>query len=321
LSSDLRKNVRKRAGRPGETALVRMLEITASTLPRRTGLSLFTFLGSLSYRLFRRDRERAVRNIALAFPTAPRVVVEAIAKGAFRSLGRNALDTLRLKRCSRERVLESCLTEGEENLRQAFAEGRGVIALTGHIGCWELLTAYFSDKGYKVGLVTERLRNKRLDGMMVSIRRRHGVSTIYKEDADREGREMLERGEILGMMADRSAEADGIMAPFFGQPALTSTGPAALALEAGAEIVPMAISMQPYGTHQITVLSSIAHPPRSLPDRERLAVLTRACAAAVERLVRLYPQQWLWFHDRWKARAEDLEKDGESGYLEVDGTA
>jgi lauroyl/myristoyl acyltransferase len=43
--------------------------------------------------------------------------------------------------------------------------------------------------------------------------------------------------------------------------------------------------------------------------------------ASIEQLVRLYPQQWVWFHDRWHVRKERLEKTDDSGYLEMDGTA
>lgn len=317
MSGDLRKRTIKTAKRLGEAILVRMLVLLAVTLPRRTGLSLFTFFGTVSHRCYGKDRERARDNIARAFPGTPAVVVRAIAKGVFQSIGRNSLDALRLTSQTKDQVLGSCLVSGEENLRRALSRGRGVIAVTGHIGCWELLGAYLSEKGYRVSVIAKRLSNGSLDRMLTRMRSRHGVATFYRGNTAIAGYRTLRRGEILGMLVDQNINTIGIMTPFFGRPAWTTAGPAAFALRGGAAIVPMAIHMQPGGTHHITILPELEHPPEHLPERERRAVLTAGITAAIEKLVRLYPQQWVWFHDRWQVRAEHLEKTGESGYLEM----
>jgi len=321
LSGDLRKKIKKTVKRLGETILVRMLVLLAVTLPRRTGLSLFTFFGDVSHRFRGKDRARARENIARAFPGTPAVVVRAIAKGVFQALGRNSLDALRLARQTKQQVLGSCLVTGEENLRRALARGRGVVAVTGRIGCWELLGAWLSEKGYRVSVIAGRLGNGALDSMLIGIRRRHGIESFYRGNPAAAGYGALRRGEILGMLADQNTDTEGIMAPFFGRPTLTPVGPAVFALRSGAAVVPMAIHMQPGGTHQITILPELEHPPEELSEQDRRTALTCAITAAIERLVRLYPQQCVWFQDRWKASAEHLEKTGESGYLEVDGTA
>ncbi len=321
MSSDLRKKIKKTAKRLGETILVRTLVFMAVTLPRRTGLSLFTFFGTFSYRCYEKDRVRAHENIALAFPGTPAVVVKAIASGVFKSLGKNSLDALRLTRQTKQQVLESCLVSGEENLRRALARGKGVLAITGHIGSWELLAAYLSDKGYSLSVIARKLSNDALNQMLIELRRRHGVESLLRGNTAVAGYRTLKRGEILGMLVDQNINTDGIMAPFFGRPAWTPIGPAVFALRSGAAVVPMAIHMQSGGTHQITILPELEHPSEDLPERERQELLTKDMTASIERLVRLYPQQWVWFHDRWHIRKERLEKVTDSGYLEMDGTA
>jgi len=321
LSSDLRKRVKKTARRLGETALVKMLVLLAVTLPRRTGLSLFTFFGTFSYRCYRKDRVRAHENIALAFPGTPAVVVTAIARGVFRSIGKNSLDALRLTRQTKQQVLESCLISGEENLRRALVRGRGVLAITGHIGSWELLAAYLSDKGYRLSVIARKLSNEALNRMLIDLRRRHGIESFHRGNTAVAGYRTLKRGEILGMLIDQNINIDGFMVPFFGRPAWTPSGPAVFALRSGAAVVPMAIHMQPGGTHHITILPEVEHPPEDLPGDERQELLTKEMTAVIERLVRLYPQQWVWFHDRWHVRKERLEKTCDPGYLEIDGTA
>jgi KDO2-lipid IV(A) lauroyltransferase len=271
-------------------------------LPRRMGLALFSSLGSTAFRLYNRDRGRAIRNVALAFPGNDPTIVRALAKGSFTALGRNTLDALRLTYLDREGILELCTVEGEENLRMPYEKGKGVVALTGHIGCWELLASYFSEKGYKVSVIARDLYDKRLNEIVVKMRERHGIVSIPRGSSAVAGYKVLRRGEILGMLIDQDIDVDGVFVPFFGVPAHTPRGAAAFALKSGASIVPLAVHMQPDGGHRITILRSLEFPSEDMAPQERIDELTRRCSLAVEKLIRIYPQQWVWFHDRWRKR-------------------
>ncbi len=269
-------------------------------MPRRAGFSLFSFLGNAAFAFYRKDRERALRNLALAFPESDPMIITALAKGCFTALARNAYDALRLAYLSKERILALCTVEGEEHLWSACHSGHGVVALTGHIGCWELLAAYFSCKGYKVSVVYRDMRDKRLDDMLVGMRRRHGVVSIPRGASAVSAFRVLRHGEILAMLIDQDMDVDGLFVPFFGVPAHTPRGAAAFALRSGAAIVPLAIHMQTDGRHHITILPELDVPPAELAEEERIDELTRRCSHAVEGLIRIYPQQWVWFHDRWR---------------------
>ena len=269
---------------------------------RRAGLRAFSALGRVAFSLYRRDRERALRNIALAFPQNDPMIVAALARGCFQALGRNALDALRLTYLAPEEVLRLCTVEGEEHLRGAYREGRGVVALTGHIGCWELLAAYFAIKEYKVSVVYRDNDNRELDSMLVNMRRRFGIASIPRGAGALSAYKVLKRGEILAMLIDQDIDVDGILVPFFGVPAHTPRGAAVFSVRSGAPIVPLAIHMQPGGRHRITVLPALETPPAELGEAGRIDELTRRSSQAVESLIRVYPQQWVWFHDRWRRR-------------------
>ncbi len=269
-------------------------------MPRRAGLSFFSFLGGAAFRLYRRDRERALANIALAFPGSDPLVVSAMAKGSFVAVARSAYDAFRLVHLSREQVLELCDVEGEEHLSEASRGGNGVVALTGHIGCWELLAAYFAGKGYAVSVVYREMRDKRLEDMLVGMRRRHGIASIPRGAGAVSAFKALKRGEILAMLIDQDIDVDGVLLPFFGVPAHTPRGAAAFALRSGAPVVPVAIHLLPDGRHRITFLPPLERPGSALSEGDAVDELTGRCSAAIERLIRMYPQQWVWFHDRWR---------------------
>ncbi len=282
--------------------LIRALGLSTRALPRRTGLRLFSWFGTLAFASYRDERARAVRNIALAFPDGDPMIVAAMARGSFIALARNAYDALRLTYVSKDRVLDLCTVQGEEHLWEACHAGRGVIALTGRIGCWELLPVYLSCKGYRVSVMYGDPYDRRINKILVSMRGRHGVASIpgLAPTVSRLG--VLDRGGILGMLFDRDAEESGRVVPFFGAPARMPRGAAAFAVRSEAAVVPMAIHMQPDGRHRITVLPALDPPPSGPPELERIDEFTRRAALAVESLIRMYPQQWVWSSNRWDGK-------------------
>ncbi|RKZ05868.1 hypothetical protein DRQ05_05710 [bacterium] len=284
--------------------LVRALIIMTRILPREFGLSFFSRIGHIAYLLYEKDRKMALENISIAFPEIDGMVVEAMAKGSFGALGRNVFDALSLSHIDSGRVLELCVVDGEENLKKAYEEGKGVVAITGHIGCWELLGAYLSRKGYRVNVIANELVDKTLDKWIVDLRERNGLTQIPIGKNIIKAMNALMRGEILGVLIDQDMDIEGIFVPFFGVPAYTPTGSAEIALKTGAAVVPMAIHMQPDGMHRITILKKIEPPSEDKPYEERVREFTVKFTEAVERLIRLYPQQWVWFHDRWRKSRE-----------------
>jgi Kdo2-lipid IVA lauroyltransferase/acyltransferase len=292
--------LKKKLRRWASYKIVQLLIFSTRLAPRRAGLAWFSFLGRCAYVLYRKDRRRALRNLAVAFPQTDSLIIEAMAKGCFMALARNAYDALRLAHVSKEEILGLCTMEGEENLAAALREGRGVVALTGHIGSWELLAAYVSCKGYKVTTIYRENVNKRFDELLTGVRARHGTVSIPRGAGAVSAYKVLKRGEVLALLIDQDIDVDGLFVPFFGVPAHTPRGPAMFALRSGAPIVPFGIHMQPDGRHRIAVLPALETPAADLPEAERIDELTRRASRALEGLIRIYPQQWVWFHDRWR---------------------
>lgn len=284
--------------------LVKSLVLVTRLLPRRLGLKLFSALGRLAFSVYHKERDRAVSNLSLAFPEIDPMIIRAMARGSFISLGRNAFDAIRLTFANREDVLELCTLEGEDHLRRSCERGRGIIGLTGHIGCWELMAACLSQKGYKINVIARDLRDGRLNDILVRMRLRNGIVSIPRGTSAVAGFKALKKGEVLGMLLDQDIDVDGVMVNFFGVPAHTARGAAIFALRSGADIVPMAIHMQPDGRHVITLRPPLEIPPDDLGEEWRIDELTASCSRALEELIRIYPQQWVWFHDRWKRHLE-----------------
>jgi KDO2-lipid IV(A) lauroyltransferase len=300
---------RKKLKRAVEIAAVQTLLAVARATPHRFGLSIFATLGAAGARWFDRDRRRAIENLAVAFPEVPAPIREALARASFRALGRNTFEALRLAGMPPEKIRARVeRVEGMQHFLDAYGAGKGVVVVTGHIGCWELMPAYFVSIGYPVAVVGRRMKSERLNAKLVATRTSVGVSSIDRDENPRRMLEALRRGEFLGVLIDQHTSVAGMYVPFFDCPAYTPTAVAKMALATGAAILPMGIFMARNGRHVIRVAPPIPvdRVPRDAASKEAVVrALTAECSLAVERLIRLDPTQWVWFHHRWREPKEE----------------
>src|SRR5690606_31509410 len=109
------------------------------------------------------------------------------------------------------------------------------------------------------------------------------------------------RRQAVGINVDQEARKDMVFAPFFGVPAATSTAPALLHLRTRAPIAVVTVFREAPFRYATVLLDVIRHEPTADRDADVLAVTTRI-NAAMERALRLHPEQWLWSHRRWRRR-------------------
>ncbi len=286
-------------------AFVKTLMSAVGALPRRAALRLFSTLGALAFYLLPKARVTTEVNLSMAMPGLSGRELRRMARRVWSDLGRNCVDVLRFPRTGWEDLDKLVRVEGLGILEEAVSRGRGMIAVTGHIGNWEMLAAYFSMKGYPLSVLARPLRDDRLEKMLDGIRRQKGMRPVSRIANAKPAYEALKKGDILGVLIDQDTPVKGVFCDFFGRPAFTPAGPAYLAMRTGAAVVPLAISMQSDGTHLVRILGPVDASAKDGDDPDRRALeITRECTGALERLIRCEPTQWVWMHERWKTRPE-----------------
>jgi len=279
----------------------------ARALPRQAGLKVFSAIGSAAGRVMRKDRDTALSNLEIAFPDMAPPLRSAMVKAMYRTLGQNAFEFLNLKGRTPQQVTGLIETvEGREHVESALAKGKGFIAVTGHIGCFELLAAYWANSGYSVNVVARELWEKRINDDLVSIRDGLGYRSIDRDSGGREVIRILRANGVVAVLMDQHTRVSGTYVPFFNRPAHTPTGVAKLAIRTGAPIVPMAIYMTKPGKHIIRILPEILADSVTGDDQQRVDALTERSTQAIEQLIRFDPKQWVWFHKRWREPEADL---------------
>jgi KDO2-lipid IV(A) lauroyltransferase len=288
-----------------EYALARSLISGLGALPRRLALALGISLGRIGYWLPGGLRRTGERNLALAFPEKNDNERRQLLRGCFENLGRLLGEFSQLPKATPEKLRN--LIEYDEvglaHLRAAEKNHRGVIFLTCHVGSWELLSFGWSALEYPISFLVRPIDNPRIEELIERIRTRFGNRAIDKKSAARQALRVLHEGGTLGILSDLNTQPhEGVFVPFCGKLACTTAGVAALALKTDAVVIPTCAvwnkDRQRYFFHGDAPVELV----RTGDHQKDVELNTARFTAAVERMVRLYPDQWLWIHKRWKTR-------------------
>ena len=192
--------------------------------------------------------------------------------------------------------------EGVQAMDDAYAQGRGVLLLTPHLGCFEVVAQSIAARQLAAhGPLTVLFRPARkawLAPLVAASRDRPGLQAVPTTLAGvRQMIKSLRQGHAVGLLPDQvPPEGMGVWAPFFGQPAYTMTLAARLALQTGAEVVLLWGERLPAGRGYLLHCRALRQPLAA--DLESAVAQINA---EMERLIRECPQQYLWSYARYKA--------------------
>ncbi|MVW79381.1 lysophospholipid acyltransferase family protein [Bordetella sp. 02P26C-1] len=197
-----------------------------------------------------------------------------------------------------EESLAKTVSDDFHVVEQALAENRGILFLTPHLGCFEITARYVAIARHIP--VTVMFRPPRMAAFAPLLDTARNTPGLQAVPANRQGvREFvrtLRRGGTVGLLPDQApGEGDGVWAPFFGRMAYTMTLAGKLAAQTGVAVIVLAGERLPRGRGWRIHFSRV---PEPLPDDPQAqATLFNA---AMEKLIRQMPEQYLWSYNRYK---------------------
>lgn len=251
-------------------------------------------------------RRRSLRHLTQAFPEWNESARRKTARQVPSWIGRTGADFLRTGGADHERVLSRVAVEGLEHWQAALAMGRGIVAVTGHLGNWELLGSWIATLGRPVWVLYHPFREERLDRRVRDLRERGGVRLLPAPRSGLRGFRALRRGEVVGILIDRVPRGSAVACRFFGRECRATPGAAWFAVRSGAPILPVAMWHEAGGGYRVRFETPLC-PAEGAPSAQASVIhLTRRMTAVLEEQIRRVPEQWPWFYDRWKIRPGDV---------------
>ncbi|HEX6040756.1 lysophospholipid acyltransferase family protein [Longimicrobium sp.] len=318
MADEQRQDARHKPRHRVEYALARTLESAVSTLPEGAADRFGARLGGAVHRLGIR-RATVEQNLRLAFPEQTEAWRQDVCRRAYQHLGREAAAMLRLAKLDPRAVVDRTVTRGWDEMEDALSEGKGCILVTGHYGNWEIAAAAVAARGVPISAIVRRQGNLLVDQRLDATRRRLGVETIVQRDAPRAVPRALRRNGVVGIVGDQDARKAGVFVPFFGVPASTHRGPALFALKFGAPVFACVARRLPGAGVRYEVQGTRVPVARTGDLEADIQALTAELAARLESHIREAPEQYFWFHRRWKSKPPPEPETAQQGISRQDG--
>lgn len=281
-------------------------------LPRKGLFALCDFLSAVMYLFDRRGKRRALENLHILLGCAsgvegtkaydprhasycPTVREELIIRRSYRNMARTVgyafWTCVRARsRCERTGVMSGAV-------RQFFSENHSAVAVSGHVGCWEILSQLVFLEGCRVMSVAKTIGTGGMTALLMKARRSIGQEIVLADGASLTLLKGLREGKVLGLLVDQkvSPKKGGIWIRFFGKPMPVSVAPAFFAARGRIPIIVAWSRPLKDGRYSCELVDVI-----SATEARDIWGTTQRIATDLERIIRRHPSCWVLNYNYFK---------------------
>jgi KDO2-lipid IV(A) lauroyltransferase len=285
-----------------KTKTTQVLLFAFHCVPGSVRKGFFLTIFFLFYHLGTKNRIITLHNLMRSFPEKETKEIIGIAKGVYRHFAIVAAEFFDLPYINRKNIHKWVEVEGLENYQSAIAKGKGLLSIGSHFGNWELMTIAGPIYLQPMYIVYRPLDNPIIDNMVEYVRTMQGNVLVPKKGSGRKIMKLLKENNLIGILNDQNvANYEGIFVDFFGRPACTDEGLALMAMRSRAPVLPAFMARQKSGKYK-AILKPAMEAICTGNYEADLVVNTQRFTKIVEEVIREYPEQWFWFHQRWKTK-------------------
>jgi len=284
--------------------MLQFLSRFISLLPVWAAMTLGRFIGFIWYYIIPVRKKLCMENINRAFGNEiSKKEQKKIVRRFFSNFSMSFIEVLRIPHMSLKQNEKLVKIEGWENMEEALEKGKGAILFATHIDNVDLGGCSMAMRGAPISVVVRKM-GKSAEKFISSVRENTGVTIIGGKNSKDEIKRLLNENKIVTIVADQHlSKRRSIACRFFGQWASTTPAPSRFAFETGASIIPAVTNrVGKTAYHHVKVfpafIQETPHNDRELDIRHNTQRLNRI----IEGWVREAPDQWWWFHKRWKVQ-------------------
>ncbi|MFF9626077.1 phosphatidylinositol mannoside acyltransferase [Streptomyces griseosporeus] len=285
---------------------------TVKKLPEPVAVRLGRTIADLAWKQRGTGVRRLERNYARVVPDASPDRLAELSRAGMRSYLRYWMESFRLPAWSAERIKGGFDPKDLHHLTDGMAAGKGVVLALPHLANWDLAGAWVTTElGIPFTTVAERLKPETLYDRFVAYREGLGMEVLPHSGGSAFGTlaRRLRDGGLVCLVADRDLSASGVEVEFFGETARMPAGPALLAQQTGALLLPVTLWYD-----DSPIMRGRVHPPVEVPESgtraERTSVMTQALADAFATGIAEHPEDWHMLQRLWTADLDPAKAPG-----------
>ena len=216
---------------------------------------------------------------------------------------KGAFETIYSASPRHDEVYSKITIEGKEHLDAALGKGKGVIALSAHLGNFAVMRGKLISEGYPFSLVIKLPKDPGIAHYFKTKMEEYRLKYILADPPTVSQKEILRtlrRNETVCLIVDGDHKRGGVPVMLMGQQIAMPPGPAILARRTGATVLPMFIIRQKDNSQKIIIEPQVDVIDEGDPDKA-VAVLCQKFATIIEAMIKKYPTQWYWINTKHKS--------------------
>ena len=274
--------------------MVKISPLFLSGLNRKMICFLFKKTNKKYYRL-------VTENLKIAFPDASDAKIAKLRDKVYRHFSTIFIEIINMfVKKNPEKIVKNITVNNIGNLEKALEKKAGVIIFTAHFGNWELVPYILNrEMNRHIFGIARHMDNPLVEKLVKKSREFMGLKVIYKDNAVKAILSALKNNQIIYFLIDQNAIArEAVPIDFFGKQVNAVTSVSRLHVKKGVPIVPLFLHYEK-DRIVLNILEEIRFAGTG-DEQKDIKNLTIQCNGLIEEQVKQYPEQWFWFHNRWK---------------------
>lgn len=272
---------------------------------KKTTIFIFRFAG-------KRYEKLVNSNITIAFPEINKTEKEILKNKIYKHFASVLVDIVYLfGGKDPEKVVGKIRVEGLESIKNVLKKGKGAVLFSAHFGNWELIPYILNKKtGVRLNSIARKMDNPLTEKIVKKFRNLMGSEIVYKDGSLRKMLRIFNSNGIIYLLVDQNTiTREGVPVSFFGREVIAVTTIAQLSLKKGVPVIPLFLTYENDGK-VLRIGNELDFEKSGDYDRDILK-LTQNTMSMIEENIKKRPEQWFWFHDRWRRRSGQKRSEDE----------
>jgi len=249
-------------------------------------------IASIFFNYIPKRKDTALKNLKIAFPDKSDEWINTTLKKCYSFFTYNFLQFLAFPFDPNSIEIE---VVGKKYLNNAINENSGTVLVSAHFGSWEILGYWFGINNYPLVGIAQKQKNKGANLFFEEKRQLSGTKQVYRKSSMDSLYEILNANKILGLVSDQDARGKGVFVDFFNKPASTHKGAALFHLNTNASLIFGICVQKDIEKYRVEFI------PIN-PKKKTAEDITQLYTTIIEQSIKKYPEQYFWFHNRWKTK-------------------